>query len=82
MFHFTPHIEIKVRQTDKLPFISPLILESMRQTDEQTTFHFTPYIGIYAIQIDEQTTFYFTPQTGIYARQTDGQTTFHFTPRI
>ena len=36
LFHFTPHIDIKVRQNDKPRFISPRILESTgaKQTDK------------------------------------------------
>ena len=95
-FHSIPHIGIYAIQTDKLRFISSLILEftydrrtdisfhisywNQRMTDGQTTSHFTTHIVF--CHTDGQTTIHFIPHIGIQVRQTDRQTTFHFIPHI
>ena len=84
-FHVTPHIEIQVRQTDKLRFLSSLILESkidrqtdklrfiwlLRQTYGQSTLHFIPHIRIHARKTDGQSTFYFSLNVVVLDRQTN-----------
>ena len=49
-------------------------------TDEQTTFHFIPHIGIHVWQTDRQHFISFLILETTY--DWDGQTTFHFIPHI
>ena len=76
--HFIPLIGIQVRrtdgQTDKLWFISPLILEATedKQTDKLRFIH-PSYLNL--SKADEQTTFCFTFMLWF---KIDGQTTFQF----
>ena len=68
---FIRHNRIKIRQTDRLRFISPLNLDPSK-TDGQL-FH--PHMGIKPWQTSFHPS-YWNPRT------TDGQTTLHFIPHI
>ena len=86
----TPHIGIKASQTggQTTSFISSCHL-NIRKTDGQSTFHFTPQIGIYARQTDGQSTFHFIHQMWIQDKLPSywnlckiNEQTFHFTTHI
>ena len=97
-FHFTPYIGVYDRQTDKIRFISFLILGF--KEDRRTTYvSFNPQStqDKRTIEFRQTDNLFFTPDIGIDARptnyvsfyplcwhlwQTDGQNTFHFTPHI